>query len=459
MIDAFNQFIKKEKLIPRGKTILLAVSGGLDSVVMAHLFHRAGIKFAIAHTNFKLRLEESDADANFVMQLAEMYSVPFHQVGFNTTAHARKRKISIQMAARELRYTWFEELLDAHPYHALATAHHLDDQAETFFINLLRGTGISGLHGILPKHGRIIRPLLFATRDMIGAYARTNGLTWREDSSNQSRKYVRNKLRLDVMPVLAQINPRFAEKLDEGIRHLRDAEKVYFQHMTGVSADLIEKTEGSVKISIDWVYEYEPHGTYLFELLKPYDFTFSVVQDIVLSLDSIPGKIFYSATHRLLRDREHLIIQPLSQILPPTAPGFEIVSGISRISAPIELELMEQDAKADLPYGKKHIACLDISKLQFPLLLRRWKRGDTFVPFGLKGHKKLSDFFIDQKLSRADKEKAWLLTSGPDIVWIVGYRIDNRYRIRPGTQKALIITAPAYEVKEDPKKPGTCCLF
>ncbi len=455
MLQAFKNYVKSSGLFGQNDRILLAVSGGVDSVVMLKLFKDAGYNFGIAHVNFGLRGEESDLDEAFVKNLGDQLEVPVYIKHFSTKKHASDQKISIQMAARDLRYAWFDEMIKAHGFDYVATAHHLDDQAETFFINLLSGTGISGMHGILPKQGKIIRPLMFTTRERIMSYALEHALSWREDQSNSSRKYLRNKLRLDVLSELYKINPQFSFKLNESITYLRSVETIYNNHITGVTADLVQQTDEGVLISIDWVYEYEPHDTYLFELLKPYDFSFPVVKEIVKSLDTFSGKVFYSPTHRLLRDRENFIIQPLADlnIDPFAGEVFSIERNTLNIEQPVCLCVYETDRISELPLGKSSIACLDIDKLKFPLTLRRWEKGDWFMPLGLKGKKKLSDFFINQKFSLADKEKTWLLLSGEDIVWVVGKRIDNRFRITPNTKKAFVITS----VDESGESETTSC--
>ena len=455
MLKAFKTYINSSGLFSFSDRILLAVSGGVDSVVMVRLFKDAGFKFGLAHVNFGLRGDESDGDEAFVRDLALQAEVPFFSTHFDTKQYAADRKISIQMAARDLRYAWFDKLVTDNGFSYVATAHHLDDQAETFFINLLRGTGISGMHGILPKQGKIIRPLMFATREKIILFAKDLNLAWREDRSNKSRKYLRNKLRLDVLAELYKINPLFSYKLNESISHLRDVETIYNSHIAGVTADLVQDTPKGIMISIDWIYEYQPHNTYLYELLKPYDFSYAVVKEIVRSLDTFSGKIFYSPTHRLLRDRENFIIQPLSDLSPDAVEGeiFSIDRNSTNIEHPVCLCTHETDNISELPMGKASIACLDIDKLQFPLKLRKWEKGDWFMPLGLKGKKKLSDFFINQKLSLADKEKIWLLVSGEDIVWVIGKRIDNRFRITPDTKKAFVITS----VDENPEAETASC--
>lgn len=302
---------------------------------------------------------------------------------------------------------------------------------------------------------------MFSTREKIMAYALDMNLEWREDRSNKSRKYLRNKLRLDVLSELFKINPHFSYKLNESICHLRDVESIYNAHIAGITADLVQHTPEGILISIDWVYEYEPHDTYLYELLKPYGFAFPVVKEIVHSLDTISGKIFYSPTHRLLRDRENFIIQPLAELTTDLSPveTYFLERGATDLKSPIRLEAYETVEIDDLPLGKAFIACLDADKLVFPLQLRKWERGDWFMPLGLKGKKKLSDFFVDQKFSLVDKEKTWLLLSGGDIVWVVGKRIDNRFRITPKTKTAYVVTSVDDCRDAEPPSSGCCMLF
>ncbi|MEI6059656.1 MAG: tRNA lysidine(34) synthetase TilS [Bacteroidota bacterium] len=461
MLKAFKAYVRSTGLFSNSDRILLAVSGGVDSIAMVRLVKDSGFDFGIAHFNFGLRGEESDGDEAFVKGIAEYFNVPFYLNKSDTKKYAAEQKISIQMAARDLRYAWFDEILSEHGYDYVATAHHLDDQAETFFINILRGTGISGMHGILPKQGKIIRPLMFTTREKIMEYALDLKLVWRDDRSNKSRKYLRNKLRHDVLTELYKINPQFSVKLNESISHLRDVEAIYNYHMAGVTADLVQNTPEGILISIDWIYEYQPHETYLFELLKPYDFAFPVVKEIVRSLDTFSGKTFYSPTHRLLRDRENFIIQPLTELTtePQPAEAVALQKGISELEYPVCLTIYETDQISDLPLGKSSMACLDLDKLVFPLQLRKWEKGDWFIPLGLKGKKKLSDFFVDQKISLADKEKTWLLVSGKDIIWVIGKRIDNRFRISSKTKRALVISGPELIKETEAPSCGCSLLF
>lgn len=454
MLQRFRTFINRNELFSPGYTILIAVSGGVDSVVMCELMRRAKYRYAIAHCNFSLRAEESDADEEFVRNLAMAMDVPFHVKRFDTAAYAHSKGLSIQMAARELRYAWFEELMDEFGYKYVANAHHLDDQAETFFINLLRGTGLSGLHGILPKQGRIIRPLLFATREEILEFAYVEGLQWREDSSNKSKKYLRNRLRHELMPVLKNIDASFSKNLNNTIRNLRETETIYRQKIDEGKADLLETNSNDVRILISWLEEFSPMETWLYELLKPYEFSYTVVEEIVNSLASISGKIFFSPTHRLIRDRDYLIIESFEQIDQKSGEpilAFDPLLEIQpQLPVPVSFEV-KRAVDFEIPEGPA-VACFDYDKLSFPLYMRHWKKGDYFLPFGSTGKKKISDFFVDNKLSIDEKERIWLLTSGEDIVWVTGMRSDHRYRLTDQTKKVLVAT-----LELPPEKPS--CLF
>jgi len=311
MLQAFKTYITKEKLFLSGEKILLAVSGGMDSVAMAELFFRAKFSFAIVHCNFQLRGEESDKDEVFVSLLARKYKVPFFNKRFLTKELTESKNISIQMAARELRYGWFHELLTKEGYPYLATAHHLDDQIETFFINMMRSTGIAGFHGIFPKQGKIIRPMLFASREEIEGFVKKNDLIYREDKSNQEIKYLRNKIRHELIPVLAEINPGFSNILTENIYRIREAEKIFRNTIDQVRNTLVRKEKERIFISIRDIKKLTPCITYLFEFLSSFGFNYPVVNDVVKALDEEPGKQFYSPTHRLIKDRDDLIITPL----------------------------------------------------------------------------------------------------------------------------------------------------
>lgn len=434
MLNEFNNHIEKEKLCYSGDRVLLAVSGGIDSIVMCELFSKAGIDFAIAHCNFKLRDEESEKDSEFVTKLAKKYKVPFHTVSFNTADYAKKNKLSIQVAARNLRYEWFEQIRSKEGYSRIATAHHRDDSIETFFINLIRGAGISGLHGILPLQGNIIRPLLFTTKDEIISFAKKNKLKFREDSSNISDKYLRNKIRHSIVPVLKQLNPKFDSVLSQNIQYLRDVEQIFRKEIQNKRKELLIVINKEIHISVKALLHLDPIETYLFELLRPYNFNTAAVREITGSLSKGSGKKFNSSTHRLIKDRDKLIIHEIVSDIPYTKPAL-IKKDQKKIEVG-ELRLSIKKLKAGTNFSHSSLqAALDLDKLSFPLKIRKWKQGDSFQPFGMKGKKKLSDFFIDKKLSLTEKENVWLLLSGDEIAWVIGYRIDDRFKITAETKK------------------------
>jgi tRNA(Ile)-lysidine synthase len=427
MLDSLLRYIPSENLFLPEEKILLAVSGGLDSCIMADLFHKAGFVFAIAHCNFQLRGQESERDEQFVRQLAARYKVQIFVNHFETAAFARKHKLSIQMAARQLRYEWFDELLVNEGFDHLATAHHLDDQVETFLINLARGTGIAGLHGILPKQGKIIRPLLFATRAELEKYAREYRVPYVEDSSNQSLKYTRNRIRHKVIPQLEKINPSIRQAIKETIERVRDAESIYKVIVENEKNRLLARTDGGFKMSIVEIKKLSPRKTWLYELLADFGFSAAVVSDIDQSLDGQPGKTFHSMSHTLTRDREHLIIS--ARILGKETRPEYVVYPVQDQDAPVSLEFESLPADRVKINSDPGFAFLDQDSLHMPLTIRKWRKGDYFVPFGMKGRKKLSDFFVDTRLSLPQKENIWLLCSGEDIVWVIGMRPDERFRV------------------------------
>ena len=442
MLQAFRAYIKKEKLFLPGEKILLAVSGGMDSVAMVELFSRAKISFGIAHCNFQLRGEESDADESFVMFLAKKNKVPCYIRKFFTSDYADAHRLSTQMAARELRYNWFNELLTKEGYSFLATAHHLDDQIETFFINMLRSTGIAGFHGILPKQGNIIRPMLFASRNDIEEFVKKKNLAYREDRSNLELKYLRNKIRHELIPVLTDINPGFSNILTENIYRIREAEKIFRDTVNIARNSIVRKKKERTLLSISEIKKLSPVTTWLYEFLCPFGFNYSVTKDISEALDEEPGKQFYSPTHRLIKDRNDLIILPLAPVEQDEVEktGFQITEDVTRLQVPLKLVIKKiiKDRDFHVDVSPK-VANLDLQKVTFPLILRKWQHGDVFHPFGRDHRKKLSDFFTDYKFSIDVKENTWLICSGGKIAWIVGHRIDNRFRITPKTKQVLQI--------------------
>ncbi|MFO7615121.1 MAG: tRNA lysidine(34) synthetase TilS [Bacteroidales bacterium] len=439
MLHEFIDHINRENLFHKENKILLAVSGGLDSVVMTDLFHQTGYSFGMAHVNFTLRGAESDRDERFVRDMAEKYQAPSHFVRFDTKHYARKNKLSVQMAARRLRYDWFSQLAAETGYDAVATAHHHDDQIETFLINLTRGTGIAGLHGILSRQGLIIRPLLFASRSQLEAYALDRNLGYANDSSNASLKYARNRIRHKVIPELEKINPAFRQEFARTILNIREAETIFRSVIEDKRKNLLIPHGTGYRIPLRLLKQMNPLRTWLFELLYPFDFSVPVITDILNALGEAPGKLFYSPAYRLVIDREYLLIDPIrnEERLPKDAGSYPVYLSRQSIDFPVKLVLTIHDAKGFQIAAHSYTACFDMSKLIFPMTVRKWRRGDSFCPLGMTGRKKLSDFFTDQKFSIPQKERTWLLCSGNDIVWIIGYRIDDRYKITGQTQQVL----------------------
>lgn len=442
MLTAFKEYIRKENLFHPTDKVMLAVSGGIDSVAMAELFSRSGFSFGIAHCNFQLRGNDSNEDELFVSRLAGKLKVPFFSKRFSTTSYKDLKGISVQMAARELRYSWFNELLTGGGYAYLATAHHLDDQIETFFINMMRSTGIAGFHGIIPKQGNIIRPMLFASRELIGQFVNKNGIAFREDRSNQEVKYLRNKIRHELLPVLSEMNPNYRTILTENIYRVREAEKIFRESVEKIRTKQVKTGKIRTLVSIEGIMHLNPLTTYLFELLSPFGFNYPVVCEISNSLSEEPGKQFFSTTHRLIKDRDHLIITslPTNKTALPESSEFLITEKAKLVSVPVKLSLRKMANDPDFRIDPSpEVANLDLHKITFPLALRKWKKGDAFIPYGRNHRKKVSDFFTDCKLSIDLKENVWILCSGEKIVWIVGHRIDNRFRITPKTKQVLQI--------------------
>ncbi len=438
MNQRFINFIREKQLLNGDERSLLALSGGMDSMLMLEMFVQAGFPFGIVHCNFTLRGADADKDEAFVKKAAENLGVEFYSKTFDTKRIAAERGDSIQMAARDLRYEYFHEVAEEHGYHKIALAHHLDDEHETFFVNLLRGCGIAGLHGIAPLRGKLIRPLMFAYRREIADYVQEHKIAFREDASNSSLKYIRNRIRHEIMPLFSDINPSFSNSLTDTIRRLQDTETMAEQYLAQLKKELVQQDKEGIFIEKRQLAELHPGTSLLHGLLSEYGFNESDIRDIAGALEGTPGKQFFSASHRLLIDRKDLRLEELKN--KPSPVEYLVYEGQQEIVEPLKISLQKLQAAAYSVPGKKEIAALDIDKLHFPLRIRKWKQGDAFMPLGMKNMKKLSDFFIDEKFSLFSKENTWLLCSGDDIVWIIGRRIDERYKIRPETKQILQLT-------------------
>ena len=435
MTEKFLSFIEQNHLCTKTQRIMLAVSGGIDSIVMTDLFSMGGYDCVLLHCNFGLRGEESDGDEAFVRSVAARYDFPVFVRRFSTEEYAEEKGISIQMAARELRYAWFEEFSGDKKDEVIATAHNLNDSVETVLLNLSRGTGMKGLTGIPVVNGMYIRPLLFASRMEILEYGRVNNLQYREDSSNASKKYRRNKIRHDLIPVFEEINPSFIYTMGENIRRFIESHSIYRDQVVKIRDELFDTRDTHIEISIDSIRQLHPRKSWLYELFSEFGFSMDQCLNIENILYSDSGKQFISPTHRLFRDREKFMVFKLEET---AFDRYYIDSPNSRVSLPfsMDIEVMDRARLKDFP-GSEKIACLDLEKLNFPLILRKWQHGDYFFPLGMDQMKKVSDFYIDNKIPVPVKNRTWILTSGKKIVWIVGLRIDNRFRITEETKQIL----------------------
>ena len=422
------------------KRLLVAVSGGPDSVVLLDSLHREGFSVVVAHCNFHLRGDASDADAIFVRSLADKYQVAYCQADFDTEKVAEERKVSIEMAARDLRYEWFEQMADEYNCDLIAVAHNADDVVETFFLNLTRGTGLQGLSGMAELRGRIVRPLLQVSREQIMEYIAENELEYRIDATNFETVYTRNKIRHNVVLQLMEINPSFLETMANNMRFIASAQGIVEAYAAEAYKHVVTEEGECIRFDLNRLREFEGVDTLLFLWLNRYGFGSDVVMQLYRSLNDIAGKQFYSATHRIVGGREYLECTMHNAECRMHNAEFTIDEKQFTINNPIKLEVNEVDIADFRLIKSANVACLDVDKLQYPLVLRRWKRGDWFIPYGMKGRKKLSDFFADKKMNLIEKERVWLLASGDDIVWIVGHRVDARYAVTEKTKRVKIFT-------------------
>ena len=408
------------------QSILAAVSGGRDSVVLAELLHRGGYRFEIAHCNFHLRGEESNRDEQFVRRLAERYGVPCHVAQFDTDAYASEKKISIEMAARELRYEWFEQVRQERGLDLIAVAHHRDDAIETFFINLLRGAGLSGLCGMKAENGKVVRPMLHISREEIDQFIAEEKLEYVDDCTNATDLYLRNRIRHQLIPLMRELNSSFDTTMEQNLHNLSDANEIFIKTLDNIKNEVItERPDGIDEIAVSDVEQFNPQSTILFELLRPYGFNSDTVTEILAGLNGESGRQFLSQSHRLVKDRKTLQIIPLNNT--DREPDIDI-------SEPFKRETL-----ITLKTGKETILC-DAEKLKRPLSLRKWRDGDRFYPFGMKGSRLVSDFFSDMKLSLIEKERQWLLCDADgNIVWVVGHRADGHFAITDKTEEVVRI--------------------
>lgn len=433
MLQKVKKYISDNRLLKDDATLVVGLSGGADSMALLDVLTLLGYRCVAAHCNFHLRGEESDGDARFVRKWCKENDIEFTSIDFDTHQYAADKKISIEMAARELRYSWFEVVRKQFLADAIAVAHHKDDSVETVLLNLIRGTGISGLCGISPKNGKVVRPLLCVSRNEIESYLQEREIPFRTDSTNHEDVYTRNYIRLNILPLMQKLNPSVSESIFRTSENVAESQKLYKK---AVNSD-IKSVLHNDKIDIEKLRQTVSPSSVLFEILSPLGFHPSVIGDVNNSFDAISGKQFFSPTHRLIKDRDYFLIDKSDKI-PPENSVFHIDGAEREIVNPVHLDIKFVQPPKTIEKDK-NILYADADKLSFPLTLRKWQTGDWFIPFGMKGRKKLSDFFSDQKFNLKEKEETWILLSGENVVWIVGQRADNRYKIDKNTRQVLQI--------------------
>jgi len=433
MLEKLKEHIANNFPFLENKKLLLAVSGGLDSMVMTHLFLKLDFEIALAHCNFQLRGLESFGDQNFVQDYAEANEISLFVTQFDTLAYANDYKLSTQLAARDLRYNWFYELLETKQYDYVLTAHHADDNIETFLINLSRGTGLEGLVGIPAQNEKIIRPLLFFSREEIANYAKENTIQWREDSSNASDKYLRNKIRHDLVPLLKELNRNFIEAFQKTQSYLQQSQGLVEDASVMVYQQVAKQDQNEIRFDLNQLKRLPNYTSYLYQWL--HEFGFTAWEDIYDLVDSQSGKQVFSADFRLLKDRDTLI---LSQIQFDENEEFLIEKDTEKVKIPLNISFSKS---SEIFVASNSVIFVDQDKLVYPLVLRKWCEGDSFQPFGMNGKsKKVSKLFKDEKLSLIDKENSWILWSADKIVWVVGLRPDERFKVDSSTKNILKIT-------------------
>jgi tRNA(Ile)-lysidine synthase len=438
LLQQYTKYIKTHNLFQQKDKLLIAVSGGVDSVVLCELCKQADFDFAIAHCNFQLRGEDSNHDEKFVRELAAKYGVSFYIQHFDTTTISQQEKKSIEETARDLRYAWFEELRIAHHLNYILTAHHADDNIETVAMQFFRGTGIKGLRGILPKQNHIIRPLLFAKKAELEAFLADNNLTHITDHTNFESDYTRNHFRNNILPLIEQSYPGAKENILKNIARFTGVAQLYEKSILQQKKKLLEHKGNEVHIPVLKLLKTTPLETIMYEIIKDYGFTAHQTTDVINLLQSETGKYIQSLTHRLIKNRNWIIISPNQSTEAQHILIEENDNRIEFADKVIELKKLLNDTYKI--QNNNAVAQLSLDAIEFPLLLRKWKQGDYFYPLGMQKKKKLSRFFIDQKLSLSDKQNTWVIEMDKKIIWIVGQRINDRFKITPSTKQVLLIT-------------------
>ena len=433
MLQKFQNHLLQNFQFLSGKKILLATSGGKDSMVLVHLFQQLDYQIGIAHCNFQLRGMESFEDQNFVQEYADTHDIPVFITQFDTKAFAEDYKVSTQVAARELRYNWFYELLETEKYDYILTAHHADDNLETFLINLSRGTGLDGLTGIPEQNDKVVRPLLVFNQEEIEEYARLNNIQWREDSSNASDKYLRNKIRHHLVPLLKEMNPNFLSSFHKTQTYLQEVQVMAEDASIMIYQQVARQENDTIYFDLKKLKKLPNYKSYLYQWLK--EFGFSAWEDIYDLVESQSGKSIFAPEYRLLKDRDFLILSPIDFTV--SNDKYYIQKDHSEVNIPLKLTLCKV---ADISIVSNKTIFVDADKIHYPLVLRRWNEGDVFQPFGMNGKsKKVSKLFKDEKLSLLHKENVWILCSDNTIVWIIGIRQDERFKIDTTTNNILKI--------------------
>lgn len=433
--------IRRHRLIAENDRVLIALSGGVDSVVLLNLLHRLHFHVAAAHCNFQLRGDASDADERFCEEVCAAKNIPFFSRRFNTEQYAMNHGVSVQMAARSLRYAWFSELLQHHGFTSIATGHHLNDQAETVLMNFVHGKSANSLRGIPRRNGNIIRPLLDVPGTEILQYAAQNRLRWQTDQSNESDDYVRNFFRHQVLPVIEKVQPSAALNISRTASFLHEWNQLAVERIEQILHPCFEEREHDTLLHLQTIKQHPGAGVLLYSALSPYGFEGSILSDILAHADE-SGKLFHSATHTITTHRDSLVITPLKVSNPTTvllhAPGESVIFDNKRITANVQVQ-----QRSTIEHHNR-IALLDADNIRFPLRIRHWEKGDAFIPLGMTSSKKLSDFFIDRKISIPEKNRTPLVCSGENIIWVAGHRIDDRFKITEKTKQVLILQLETY---------------